>query len=240
MLAGAFAALIAAALWIFIATAFALPVSTTHSIVGGMTGFGIVAAGLEAINWGKMAFIVASWFVSPFLGALLAYVMFIYISKTILRKKRPFAATKEIAPILIGLTFFIVTMMFIVKAMHYKGSYLIPLSISLNIAFVGGIISYIRLRRKKVKGNRYEAVEGVFRKLQIMTSCYVSLAHGANDVANAIGPLAAIYGIIQYGQIASKVEVPKGLLALGGLGIALGVAVWGHKVMKTVGTKSPS
>lgn len=237
MLAGAFAALIAATLWIFIATAFELPVSTTHSIVGGMTGFGIAAAGLEAVNWGKMAFIVASWFVSPFLGGLLAYVMFTYISKRILRKKRPFAATKEVAPILIGLTFFIVSMMFIVKAMHYKGSYLIPLSISLNIAFIGGIINYIRLRRKKVKGNRYEAVENVFRKLQIMTSCYVSLAHGANDVANAIGPLAAIYGIIQYGNIVSKVEVPKGLLALGGLGIAVGVAVWGHKVMKTVGTK---
>jgi PiT family inorganic phosphate transporter len=237
MLAGAFAALIAAALWIFIATAYELPVSTTHSIVGGMTGFGIVAAGVNAVNWGKMAFIVASWFVSPFLGGILAFLMFKFISRTILRKKRPFSAAKEVAPVLIGLTFLIVTLMFIVKALHYTGSLFIPFSISLNIAFVGGIISYINLRKKRIKGNRYKAVEKVFRKLQIMTSCYVSLAHGANDVANSIGPLAAIYGIITYGSIAHNVAVPKALLALGGIGIALGVGIWGHKVMKTVGTK---
>ncbi len=237
MLAGAFAALIAAALWIFIATAFELPVSTSHSIVGGMIGFGITAAGLNAVNWGKMLFIVASWFVSPFLGGALSFLMFKYISKTILRKKRPFAAVKQIAPILIGMTLLIVTLMFIKKALHYKGGYLVPVSISLNIAFIGGIISYIRLRKKRIKGDRYEAVEEIFKKLQIMTACYVSLAHGANDVANAIGPLAAIYAIIQYGNIAAKVAVPRGLLALGGIGIALGVGIWGHKVMKTVGTK---
>jgi PiT family inorganic phosphate transporter len=237
MLAGAFAALIAAALWIFIATAFELPVSTTHSIVGGMTGFGIAAAGLNAVNWGKMAFIVASWFISPFLGGFLAFVLFKYIARSILRKKRPFAAAKQIAPILIGMTFLIVTLMFITKALHYKGAFLMPFSISLNIAFIGGFISFLRLRKKRIKGNRYEAVEEIFRRLQIMTSCYVSLAHGANDVANAIGPLAVIYAIIKYGNIAQKVSVPKELLALGGIGIALGVAIWGHKVMKTVGTK---
>lgn len=237
MLAGAFAALISATLWIVIATTFELPVSTTHSIVGGMTGFGIAAAGLSAVNWGKMFFIVASWFISPFLGGALSFLMFKYISKTILRKKRPFAAAKQIAPLLIGMTFLIVTLMFIKKALHYKGAYLMPISISLNIAFIGGIISYIRLRKKRIKGNRYEAVEEIFKKLQIMTSCYVSIAHGANDVANAIGPLAAIYAIITYGNIAAKVAVPKALLALGGVGIALGVAIWGHKVMKTVGTK---
>lgn len=237
MLFGAFAALIAATLWIFMATAFELPVSTTHSIVGGMVGFGIAAAGLNAVHWGKIAFIVASWFLSPFLGGILAFMMFQYISKTILRKKRPFAATKIVSPVLIGLTFFIMTLMFIVKALHYSASLLMPISLSLNIALATGVASYIWLRKKKARGNKYDAVEGVFRKLQIMTSCYVSIAHGANDVANAIGPLAAIYAIIQYGNIASKVEVPKSLLALGGIGIALGVAIWGHKVMKTVGTK---
>lgn len=237
MLAGALAALIAASLWIFIATTFELPVSTTHSIVGGMTGFGIAAAGISAVNWAKMSFIVASWFVSPFLGGLLSFVMFKYISRSILQKKRPFAAAKEVAPVLIGLTFLIMTLMFIKKALHYKGGLLVPFSFSLNIAFIGGILSYTGLRNRKVKDNKYEAVEGIFRKLQIMTSCYVSIAHGANDVANAIGPLAVIYGIFKYQNIAAKVEVPKTLLALGGIGIALGVAIWGHKVMKTVGTK---
>ncbi|MBD3304991.1 phosphate permease [candidate division KSB3 bacterium] len=237
MLAGALAALLAAAVWIFIATAFELPVSTTHSIVGGMTGFGIVAAGIKAVNWGTMAFIVTSWFLSPVIGGLLAFGVFTYISRSILRKKRPFAAAKLVAPGLIGMTFLIVTLMFISKALHYSGSYLMPLSISFNIAFISGILSYLRLRKKKVKGNRYAAVEGIFRKLQVMTSCYVSLAHGANDVANAIGPLAVIYAIIKYGNLAEKVAVPKSLLAVGGLGIALGVAIWGHKVMKTIGTR---
>lgn len=237
MLLGAFSALIAACLWIFIATAFELPVSTTHSIVGGMAGFGIAAAGLKAVYWGKMAFIVASWFVSPFLGGFLSFLVFTFISRTILRKKRPFAAAKRNAPILIGLTFLIVTLMFISKALHYEGSLLLPFSLALNTAFLAGIVSFITLRKKKVKGNRYLAVEEIFRKLQIMTSCYVSLAHGANDVANAIGPLAAIYAIAKYGNIAQKVAVPKTLLALGGIGIALGVAIWGHKVMKTVGSK---
>jgi PiT family inorganic phosphate transporter len=237
MLAGAFAALIAATLWIFIATAFELPVSTTHSIVGGMAGFGIASAGFSAINWGKMFFIVASWFVSPFLGGILAFFLFRYISASILRKRRPFAAAKRVAPLLIGATLLIVSLMFFVKALHYEGGYFVPLSMSLNIAFVVGIISSLRLRRLKLQGNKYDAVERIFRKLQVFTSCYVSLAHGANDVANAIGPLAAIYAVAQYGDVAHKVAVPKGLLALGGIGIALGVAIWGHKVMKTVGTK---
>lgn len=238
MLAGALAALLAAALWIFIATALELPVSTTHSIVGGMAGFGIAVAGIEAVNWGRMLFIVISWFLSPFLGGLLSFLMFKYISVAILRKKRPFAATKEIAPILIGLTFLIVTLMFILKALHYKGSYIVPVSISLNIAFATGITSYIILRKKKIKrSNRYEAVEEVFRRLQLMTSCYVCLAHGANDVANAIGPVSVIYSIIAIGSIAQTVEVPRTLLALGGIGIAIGVAVWGHKVIKTIGSR---
>lgn len=237
LLLGAFSALIAACLWIFIATAFELPVSTTHSIVGGMTGFGIAAAGLKAIYWRKMVFIVASWFISPFLGGILAFLVFTYISKTILRKKRPYAAARRHAPILIAVTFLIIVLMFISKALGYQGSFLLPLSLSLNIAFITGITSFIRLRKKKIKGNRYAAVEEIFKKLQIMTSCYVSLAHGANDVANAIGPIAAIYAIVQYGNLADKVAVPKSFLALGGLGIALGVAVWGHKVMKTIGSK---
>ena len=237
LLLGAFSALIAACLWIVIATAFELPVSTTHSIVGGMIGFGIAAASLKAIYWRKIAFIVASWFISPFLGGLLAFLVFTYISKTILRKKRPYAAARRHAPVLIAVTFLIIVLMFISKALRYQGSFLLPLSLALNIAFVTGILSFIRLRKKKITGNRYFAVEEIFKKLQIMTSCYVSFAHGANDVANAIGPIAAIYGIVQYGNLAESVTVPKSFLALGGLGIALGVLVWGHKVMKTIGSK---
>ncbi len=237
MLLGAFSALIAACLWIFIATVFELPVSTTHSIVGGMAGFGIAAAGLNAIYWRKMVFIIASWFISPFLGGLLAFLVFSYISKAILRKKRPYAAARRHVPFLIAITFLIIVLMFISKSLRYQGSFLLSLSLALNIALITGIISFIRLRKKRIKGNRYFAVEEIFKKLQIMTSCYVSFAHGANDVANAIGPIAAIYAIAQYGKLTENVTVPKSFLALGGVGIALGVAIWGHKVMKTIGSK---
>jgi PiT family inorganic phosphate transporter len=234
---GALAALIAATLWVFIATAFGLPVSTSHSIVGGMVGFGIAALGLSAINWGKIGFIVMSWFISPVMGGGLTFLLFKFISKTILHKRRPFTASKRIAPILIGTTFFIITVMFCKQTLRLKGGNLLPLSVALNIAFVGGILSYRFLRRLKLKGNQYAAVEEIFRRLQIGTSCYVSLAHGANDVANAIGPLAAIYAILQYGTISSKITVPKELLALGGVGISIGVVTYGYKVMKTIGTQ---
>ena len=234
MLAGAFAALVAAALWVFISTVFALPISTTHSIVGGMAGFGIVAVGWSAVNWGKMLFIVASWFLSPLLGGLMAFAMFKFISWAILHRNKPFEAAKKVGPVLIGLTFFIVMLMFFRKAMHMdrlQG----PVLWSGLIGLATAIIAFLVLRRRKADKDEFGSVENIFKKLQIMTSCYVSLSHGANDVANAIGPLAAIYAVVKLGTVGGAVEIPKYLLGLGGLGIALGVALLGYRVMHTVG-----
>ena len=234
LVAGALAALLSATIWIFVATKFSLPISTTHSIVGGMTGFGIIALGWSAINWAKIVAIVVSWFLSPLLGGVIAFIVFKLIVILILHKKSPLEAMKKVGPFLIGITFFIFMLMFFNKTLHKKDMGFYSL-ISMGIGAVATIVGYFILKRFKKKKTEYEAVEGMFKKLQIMTSCYVSLAHGSNDVANAIGPLAAIYGIWKMHEISSATPVPKSLLILGGVGIAIGVAVWGHKVMKSVG-----
>ena len=234
MIAGAFAALVAAALWVFISTFFALPISTTHAVVGGMTGFGIVAIGWGAINWGKMLFIVSSWFLSPLLGGILAYLVFRFISWAILHREFPLTAARKVGPFLIGLTFFIVMLMFFSKALHMDINFK-PLLWSSLFGVGVMILSFFILKRVKPKNDEYGAVERIFRKMQVVTSCYVSLSHGANDVANAIGPLAAIYAVVTTGVVGAQAGIPKYLLGLGGLGIALGVAVLGYRVMQTVG-----
>ena len=234
MIAGAFAALVAAAIWVFISTFFALPISTTHTIVGGMAGFGIVAVGWQAINWGKMLFIISSWFLSPLLGGILAYLVFRFISWTILHREFPLNAARKVGPFLIGVTVFIVMLMFFSKALHMDINSK-PLLWSSLFGLAGIAVSFLILKRVKPRGDEYRAVEGIFRRMQVVTSCYVSLSHGANDVANAIGPLAAIYAVVTTGVVGAQAGIPKYLLGLGGLGIALGVAVLGYRVMQTVG-----
>lgn len=232
--AGAFAALISATIWVFVATRFSLPISTTHSIVGGMTGFGIVALGWGSVYWMKILLIISSWFLSPLLGGFLGYAVFKAIVALIFKKKSPLAAAKRVGPFLIAITFFIFMWMFFSKVLH-QDNVEQTILMSLGIGVIMGIIGYFLLKKIKYNEDEYLSVEKMFKKLQIMTSCYVSVAHGSNDVANAIGPLAAIYAVWKYGTVASQTPVPKMLLVLGGIGISIGVAVWGHKVMKSVG-----
>ncbi|WP_201029935.1 inorganic phosphate transporter [Kosmotoga arenicorallina] len=234
---GALSALIGAFIWLAIATLKGWPVSTTHSIVGGMVGFGIMAGGMGAVNWAKMLMIVSSWFISPFVGGLLAFIVFKLIAFSILRKKNPVSATKSYAPMYIAGTLFITSFLFSIKTLKlgvYK-------SLLTGIAFFVGslLVSFFIVARyiRKNEHKPYEVVEGTFRKMQVLTSCYVSFAHGANDVANAVGPLAVVYIALTAGGIGSHVEVPSWMLGIGGLGIALGVGIWGKKVMETVGTR---
>lgn len=234
VLAGALAALLGSSIWILLATIWGMPVSTTHSIVGGMAGFGIASIGLDAINWGRMMSIFVSWILSPIAGWLLAYVVFKLISYAILRRPNPSTAMKKATPVIIFTTFFIISLLFMLKTlkMQLSESFLISLTVSISASMVGTLM----LRKIGADdSNSYEFVEDVFKRLQVMTSCYVSFSHGANDVANAIGPLALIYWIVSHGSIAQKVHVPVWLLALGGLGISMGVLILGYKVMKTVG-----
>lgn len=234
LIAGGFAALISSSIWILAATMWGMPVSTTHSIVGGMAGFGIAASGWDAVNWKVMISIVSSWILSPLAGGLLAYSVFKLISLLILRRPSPAKAVKKAGPILIWITFFIIVYLFGVKTLKIGQTNSIwSATIIATAAAIGG---YFTLRKYyRIRTKDYELVESIFKRLQIMTSCYVSFSHGANDVANAVGPLAVIYWVIRMGVISSKVEVPIWVLVLGGFGISVGVLLLGYRVMKTIG-----
>ncbi|AEX85085.1 phosphate permease [Marinitoga sp. 1135] len=235
---GSMAALIGATIWLMIATYFSWPVSTTHSIVGGMVGYGIAAGGLAVVNWGKIVTITLSWIISPLVGLLVSFFMFKAISATILHSKDIKRNSKIWIPFFLGLAAFIIGLSFIVKTLHMSITLKTIIWAALFGAFISVIIMiYIIAKMKNVTDDPYQYVEEIFRKSQVVTSCYVALAHGANDVANAIGPVAAIYAAVVTGTVGAKAEIPRYILAMGGLGIAIGVAIWGQRVMKTVGTE---
>ncbi|MBW1865089.1 MAG: inorganic phosphate transporter [Deltaproteobacteria bacterium] len=240
-LAGALAALLSAALWVSFATWRSLPVSTTHSIVGAMIGFGIMAGGFSVINWGKLGAVVLSWVISPVLSLVIAFVMFKVIVRVILSKDAVFERSIRFSPYFIGIAIFVVVLSFLFKTpLGKKFSISMPMALILSfvLAAVLGYIGKVLLRKflmeKQGNGN---GAEEVFRRIQIGTSCYVALAQGANDVANAIGPLAVIYFLVKTGTIGAKVPVPIFLLMFGGVGIALGIGMAGKRVMTTIGTK---
>jgi len=236
LLYGAIATLVATTAWILIATFWSMPISTTHSVVGGMMGFGIVAAGWNAVNWMTMLKIALTWIISPVFGALLSYAIFKIIAWTILHKESPYLAAKRNSPYFIAATIFIIAFLFSFKTL--KLDLILTILFSLAFSAVALIIA-IRIISNRFSLNNtddeYEAVERVFRKMQVVTSCYVCFSHGANDVANAIGPLALIIAVLTTGVASATVEAPTWVLVLGGAGIAAGVALLGKKVMKTIG-----
>ena len=267
---GFMGALLAAAIWLTIATKYGLPVSTTHSIVGGVIGMGLYIQ-TDSVNWGKVMEIVMSWIISPLLGGIIAYLSFTLIKRVIMNHDDPVERTRKIAPLLALPTFFVLGLALQFKGL--KGFYAnldakgiidkslwlppsdgttfnpfvegawIPLNsllVALAIGVFASMVLWLILRRYEFKEEGYAGVERVFVWLQIITACYVAFAHGANDVANAIGPMAAIYEIATSatGTLSSdQVDVPIGLLLLGGAGITIGVATWGYKVMDTIGKK---
>ena len=238
-LIGALAALLAAALWVSFATWKSLPVSTTHSIVGAMIGFGIMAGGFSVINWGKLGAVVLSWIISPVFAMAIAYLMFKTIVKFILSKDDPFSQALKLAPYFISIALFVVILSFLFKTPLGKRLAIgtpLALLVALVLAMVLGFWA-VKILRKFTKKTNLTGEEEVFRKIQIGTSCYVALAQGANDVANAIGPLAVIYFLVKTGSVGAKVPVPVFLLFFGGIGIACGIGMAGHRVMDTIGKK---
>lgn len=245
-LLGMMSALLSAAIWLNIATAFGWPVSTTHSIVGAVWGFGLVAAGPSAIVWSKVVKVVASWIVSPLMGALITFFVFRVIHRRVFCSETPSASARRIAPFLVGVVAFILTL-----AMFYKGLKRLKLDLSLQQAMllsaavsVGAtaLTAVLFRRRKSPDGatlsEQYAMLEsGMFRYLQIVTACFMAFAHGANDVANAIGPLSSIEAIFRTGSIRGPVDVALWILVLGGVGIVLGLSVLGYKVIATIGEK---
>jgi inorganic phosphate transporter, PiT family len=238
-LIGAFSALIAAALWISFATWKSLPVSTTHSIVGAMVGFGIMAGGLEIVQWVKLGAVVMSWIISPLFSLVIAFVVFKVIVRSIFSRQDEFKAALQLAPVFIGSACFVVVLSFFFKTP--LGNRIAPsgtLSIAgaLIVSLLLGFLGKWLLQRFVFRDGQGDA-EAIFRRIQIGTSCYVALAQGANDVANAIGPLAVIYFLVRTGTVGSQVPVPYFLLVFGGIGIACGIWMAGARVMTTIGTK---
>ncbi len=241
-LIGALAALLASALWVSFATWKSLPVSTTHSIVGAMIGFGIMAGGFSVIKWGKLGAVVLSWIISPVFSMVIAFCMFRIILKLIMVKKEAFRQAIRLSPFFIGLTCFVVVLSFLFKTPLGKTLALDDSTAMIAALVIAGFLGIAggALLRHFIKNPESDGVEEVFRQIQIGTSCYVALAQGANDVANAIGPLAVIYFLVQTGNVGAQVPVPIFLLLFGGVGIAAGIAMAGHRVMDTLGNKITS
>lgn len=239
-LIGAFSALLAGALWVSFATWKSLPVSTTHSIVGAMIGFGIMAGGFSVINWAIVGGVVLSWIVSPVFSMAIAYAMFKVIVAFVISVNDPFEKATKLSPVFIGIACFVVVLSFLFKTPLGKNLSLKPVSALLaatGAAVLLGLIGKWLLKRFVKPGGESNGAESIFRRIQIGTSCYVALAQGANDVANAIGPLAVIYFLVKTGTVGATVPVPLFLLLFGGVGIALGISMAGYRVMETLGTK---
>ena len=245
LLLGFIASLLAAAIWVTLSTWKEMPISTTHSIIGALMGFGIIAGGVSAINWGKVGSVAASWVISPVAGCIIAFFVFKIIVKLIFSKKEPVQSAKVVGPLIIGVTAFLITSSLLLKTQLSVilkiTDPLLVILISSGVSAIVICLSIFAFRNVMAKKEEdYYTVERIFRKLQIGTSCYVAFSHGANDVANAIGPVAAIVPLASTGEMSPTAQIPVYLLALGGIGIAVGCMTWGRKVMRTVGGRITS
>lgn len=299
---GMLASLLAAGVWLQVASYFGWPVSTTHSIIGAVVGFAVSAAGIHAVYWGEVSSIVGSWLLSPIMGGVIAFLVFNIIRSRIFNAYHPIAAAKRLTPFFVFFVFFILSLV-----IFYQGVAKLHLDLSFGpaagLAFLVGAvtagISYFLVRRipeipmaehgeasdpqtrigleralrhlqraqvaasgelqQQIAGSvqnirhlsqelertaqyeslepQFRSVEKIFTYLQIISACFMAFAHGANDVANAIGPLASVISVITTGQILTNVPIPTWILVLGGLGIVVGLATWGWRVIETVGRR---
>jgi len=237
ILLGFLAALLSAAFFVTLSTWKELPVSTTHAVVGGIAGFGLIQGGMNAIQWKEIGMVVSSWVISPIVGGIISFIIFKLIAKSIFSSKEPIKSAKNLSPFFVGLTIFIITLSIFMKTRageFLNGDIKKILLVSLFAAVISSIIGYFLIKKVKEKGRDYGIIEKIFRKLQVMTSCYVAFSHGANDVANAAAPVAVVLSLAWH-----HVDTIY-ILALGGFGIALGILTWGHKVIATVGSKITS
>jgi len=243
---GMLAALLAAAIWLMIASYRGWPVSTTHSIVGAIVGFAIAGIGMDAVNWGKIGQIAASWLVSPLLGGIIALLLMLSIRKLILNAENPFAKAKTYGPIYVFLVGFIVSLVTMFKGLKHINlefsmgqSFLLAVVFGLIVAFIGKLmINRVQVDETADRDFHYASVEKAFVPMMIFTACAMAFAHGSNDVANGIGPLAAVVAIVESGgEVGQKASLPLWILVLGGVGIVVGLTTMGWKVMQTIGTK---
>jgi len=241
---GMLAALLAAGVWLLIATRYGLPVSTTHSIVGAIVGFAVVVIGIESVQWSMVGTIVISWVVSPVLAGTLSFFLFRSVQALILNTKDPFKYAQRYVPFYIFLTGFILALVTFFKGLKNIGlelskldCYIFAVIIGLIAATIGKIlINRIKRHLENEPSFHFYDVEKIFGILMIFTACAMAFAHGSNDVANAIGPVAAVVSIVNNdGMIGQKSLLPTWVLLLGAVGIVIGLIMYGHKVIATVG-----
>jgi len=246
LLYGMLASLLAAGIWLMIASAKGWPVSTTHSIVGALIGFALVGIGPESVKWQKVGSVVMSWIISPVVGGTISFLLVMSTRKLIFNTDNPLKNAKKYAPAYIFLVGFIISLVTLFKGLshlHLKlttpESFLVATLFGLFTASIGW--SFIRKIKDDPKANKsfsYASVEKVFTPMMLFTACSMAFAHGSNDVANGIGPLAAIYSIISSGgNVSQSSPLPLWILLLGGGGIVLGLITLGYRVMLTVGKR---
>jgi PiT family inorganic phosphate transporter len=243
---GMLAALLAAGCWLALASFRGWPVSTTHSIVGAIVGFAVVGIGVDAVAWGKVGQIVASWVLSPVIGGAVAFALMISIRKLIFQAEKPFENAVRWAPLYLFLVGFVISLVTIFKGLKHLNIDLNGYESAAVAALIGIITALIGKRavgRVLVNKNmdrpaHLASVERVFAPMIVFTACAMAFAHGSNDVANGIGPMAAVYGLIHSGgEVTQKLAMPLWILVLGGSGIVLGLVTYGYRVMQTIGTK---
>lgn len=241
---GMMSALLAAGIWLLVATTFGWPVSTTHSIIGAIVGFASVGISVDAVNWGKVGEIASSWVVSPVMAGSISFMLYMSVRKFVFDTSDPFTAARRAVPVYIFLVGFIISMVTMVKGLKHVGldlnfqqSIFMSLGVATTVCLIG-VIALSRIKRV-VTSSSHEIVniERMFGVLMLFTACSMAFAHGSNDVANAIGPLAAVNSVIEAGgNVMQSARMPNWILLLGAVGIVSGLALYGYRVMRTIGT----
>jgi PiT family inorganic phosphate transporter len=243
---GMISSLFAAGIWLAVASYFGWPVSTTHSIIGAIVGFTAVGVSVDAVAWGKVGGVVGSWIITPAISGVIAYLIYMSAKKVIFDAASPIINAKKFVPIYMALAGFVMSLVTIKKGLKHVGLELDTVtgySLAVSIAVAVGVIGFIIIRKIEVNPNaseeeQHSTIERIFAVLMVLTACCMAFAHGSNDVANAIGPLAAVVSVVNSGgQINSSSPLEWWILPLGGIGIVAGLALFGHRVIKTIGTK---
>lgn len=242
---GMLAALLAAGLWLMVASYFGWPVSTTHTIVGSLIGFGVVGLGPGAVDWAQVAGILASWVVSPVLGALIAFLLAMSVRYFILDTDSPMESAKRAGPVYVFIMGMLIALVTLFKGLTHLNleltniqTLIIALGVGTVVALVGRVlIQRIEIDPSAERDFHYAGVERIFAPLCVFTACAMAFAHGSNDVANGVGPLAAVVSIVTTNEVTQDSPLPIWILLLGGVGIILGLSTMGYRVMKTIGTK---
>ena len=239
------ASLLAAGTWLLVATYYGWPVSTTHSIVGAIIGFSAVGIGIDSVKWDEVGGIVGSWVVTPVLAGILAYLIFMSAQRLIFDTENPLAAAKKYVPFYMVFAAFMMAFVTVTKGLKHVGlhltsteGFLLCVAIAVGVGLIGKFaISRVKIDPDADKEMHFNNVEKIFGILMIFTACCMAFAHGSNDVANAIGPIAAVVGVIESnGQVLDKVSLAWWILPLGAVGIVIGLMTFGARVIETIGS----